>query len=416
MLTFNFYYDIKFWLAFVSIVIVYRFLGFNHIGRNIFLFIISILMILALPKFNVASFAFLFGLSLLVLLFGYLLNGNRLSEKRLKRLPVVIGGVMAIVGILAFFKYSLFQELTFQYLFPGKGGTGTYIFIIGISYISFKMIHFLIGSYKQQIKKLNFVKFASYIFFFPAFISGPINRYNQFAEQLEIKNNNLKDDLKKGIERIIHGLFKKFVLSAIVFPYAIVNIQKSTIELSTYEIIVGLYAYTFYFYFDFSAYSDLAIGCGKIMGIELPENFNNPFLKPNIQQLWANWHMSLTRWLTDYIYWPLSKRLRRIEYLSRHPVLLSNISIIITFIICGMWHGESFNFVIWGAYHGVGLALLNIYQKQKRKIRNGAMKSYFLSKYSRWIGVIGTFNFFALGILFFSFDVKKIGIVISRIF
>ena len=417
MLTFNFYYDIKFWLAFVSVVIIYRLLGFNHIGRNVFLFLSSILMILALPKFNLASFGFFFGVCLLIFLIGYLLNGNVFVKDRSKRGVVSVAGIMVVVLILSFFKYSWLQEEVFKYLIPNKIEATDYIFIIGVSYSSFKMIHFLIESYKKQIKHLNIFNFFSYIFFFPAFISGPINRYNQFSEALDLKNtSNIKDDLKVGVERIIHGLFKKFVLSAIVFPYAIVNIQKSILELNPYEILLGCYAYTLYFYFDFSGYSDLAIGCGKIMGIELPENFNYPFLKQNIQQLWANWHMSLTRWLTDYIYWPLTKKLRKAEYLSKHPVLLSNISIIITFLICGMWHGESFNFVIWGLYHGVGLAVLNIYQKQKRRVRNGLIKKYYLSKYSQWIGIIGTFNFFAIGIIFFSFDMVKIKNLFFRIF
>ena len=414
--TFNFYYDIKFWLAFVSIFIIYRLLAFNHIGRIIFLFIGSVFMILALPKFNLVSFGFLFAVCVLIFLIGYFLNGNVFVKDRSKRMVVSVAGIMLVVLILSFFKYSWFREVAFKYLIPKKVEATDYIFIIGISYSSFKMIHFLIESYKQQIKELRFVSFVSYIFFFPAFISGPINRYNQFSEGLDLKNtSNVKDDLKIGVERIIHGLFKKFVLSTIVFPYAIVNIQKSILELNPHEILIGCYAYTFYFYFDFSGYSDLAIGCGKIMGIELPENFNNPFLKANIQQLWANWHMSLTRWLTDYIYWPLSKKLRKGEYLSKHPILLSNISIIITFIICGMWHGESLNFVIWGLYHGVGLAILNIYQKCKRKVRNKVIKGYFLSRYSQWIGTICTFNFFALGILLFSFDISKIKILISRI-
>ena len=214
---------------------------------------------------------------------------------------------------------------------------------------------------------------------------------------------------------MINGLFKKFVLSTIVGSYALINKQTSAMELSGYEIVVGMYAYALYVYFDFAGYSDIALGSAKIMGIELPENFNAPFLKKNIQELWASWHMSLTRWLTDYVYWPLARFFRRNEGLSKRPILLSNISIIVTFIICGMWHGESLNFVVWGLYHGIGLSILNIYQKQKRKIRNKLARQYFLSRYSKWVGIVMTFNFFALGILIFSFDLATLKALLTRL-
>jgi len=374
-------------------------------------------MLLALPKFNLASFSFLFVVSLFTLLMGYLLNNNILFTTKTKKITVASSVIIILIFILSFFKYSIFQKFSYQNLLNQEFSASKFIFIIGISYSSFKMMHFIIESYKQQIKKINVINFINYIFFFPAFISGPINRYNHFCEQIDIKNNNgLKNDIKAGIERIIHGLFKKFVLSSIVYPYAIINMQKSFFELGIYEIIIGLYAHTLYFYFDFAGYSDIAIGSAKIMGIGLPENFNNPFMKKNIQQLWANWHISLTSWLTDYIYWPLSKKLRNTQYFKKRPIALSNISIIITFVICGMWHGETLNFVIWGFYHGIGLAVLNIYQKRKRKIRNKTLRNYFLSPYSQVVGIIVTFNYFALGISFFSLNINELVMLFSNIF
>ena len=208
-------------------------------------------------------------------------------------------------------------------------------------------------------------------------------------------------------------MFKKFVVCTLIYPYSFLGAEKSLLNLTGLEILLGLYTTALYFYFDFSAYSDIAIGSSRILGIELPENFNNPFLKKNLQQLWANWHISLTSWLTDYIYWPLSKKLRNMVYFKKHPVLLSNISIIITFIICGIWHGESLNFIVWGLYHGLGLAFLKIYQTQKRKIKNESMRKYFTSKYSQFIGTLVTFHYFVLGMVFFAFDMNEIIKLIS---
>ena len=126
--------------------------------------------------------------------------------------------------------------------------------------------------------------------------------------------------------------------------------------------------------------------------------------------------MSLTRWLTDYIYWPLAKWLRNSKYLARRPVFLSNISIMVTFVICGMWHGETWNFVIWGAYHGLGLASLNVYQRYKRKIRNKPIRRYFGTRYSKILGTFMTFNFFVIGILLFAMDIADIKALVLRLF
>lgn len=373
-------------------------------------------MLLGLPRFGLNSLFLLFGISVFTYFTGYILTKENYVVSKSKRIIAATAILLLITTILVFFKYTYFQKQLFNSLYNIQMQPSDFIFIIGISYSSFKMMHFVIESYKNQIKKLNFLDFINYIFFFPAFISGPINRYNHFSEQLTIKSDsNLKNDLKYGIERIIHGLFKKFVLATIVYPYVIINIQKSMLEMNASEIILGLYAFTLYIYFDFAGYSDIAIGSAKILGIELPENFNNPFLKKNIQQLWANWHISLTGWLTDYIYWPLSKKLRNMELFRKNPVFLSNVSIIVTFIVCGMWHGETFNFVVWGFYHGLGLAILNIYQKQKRRIKIPWIRQYFKSKYSEWAGIFITFNFFTLGILLFSLDMDRLMILLSRI-
>ena len=407
--TFNFYYDIYFWIAFSIIVIVFRILSFNKISRNIFLLISSILMLLALPQFNLGMLLLLIIVSIIVLFFGFLLNKKDLFKTKIQRIIISITSILFILLVLIFFKYSWIQEFTFKHILNKPFDAGNLLFLIGISYSSFKMMHFIIESYKHKIKDLNFINFFNYIFYFPAFISGPINRYNHFIEEINYRQNtNIKQDLKIGLERIIHGLFKKFVLAAIVFPYVLINIKSPIAEVSIFKIIIGIYAYTLYIYFDFAGYSDIAIGSARIIGIELPENFNNPFIKRNIQQLWANWHISLTGWLTDYVYWPLARKLRNYNYFKKNPITLSNICIIITFIAVGIWHGEEFNFIVWGLYHGIGLAILNSYQKLKRKVRNPYIKKYYKSKLSQLIGIFVTFNFFTFGILFFTWDMTKI--------
>jgi len=416
LLKFNFYYDIRFWVFFLVAVVIFRLLMVRRWTRDISIGVFNILFLLALPRFTPLSFLFLLVITIIVYFLGYYLNRGYVDKSGSRKVLVAAGAVSALILILAFFKYNFLQEIFFEDLLGGSFKPSDFIFIIGISYSSFKLMHFVIECYKGQIENLNILYFFNFIFFFPSFISGPINRYNHFSSQMDFKGRKLSADLKSGLERIVHGLFKKFVLSTLVFPYAITNISGSISDMSGFRILIGLYAYTLYFYFDFAGYSDLAIGSARVMGIELPENFNNPFMKRNIQQLWANWHISLTTWLTDYIFWPLSRKLRNYRYFKKRPITLSNISIIVTFVICGMWHGDTFNFVVWGFYQGLGLAVLNIYRKQKRKIKNKRIRRYFRSRYSEAVGVIGTFNFFALGILLFALRVDDIMIIFTRFF
>jgi len=299
---------------------------------------------------------------------------------------------------------------------PGGSASTDMIRMIGVSYFSFRMIHFLVESYRKKIQDLDLLAYVDYIIFFPAFISGPINRYNHFASQVcSPTSSRLAADLRAGGERIVHGLFKKLVLAQLLYPH-ILSIRPDVLSgMGFFDAVLGLYAYALYFYFDFAGYSDLAIGCARLIGIELPENFNNPFLKRNIRELWTNWHMSLTSWLVDYIYWPIVRKFRGFDYFRRHPVFLSNLGMIITFIACGMWHGETANFILWGAYHGVGIACLTIYQRAKRKARSPLLQKYFRSKTSTILGTILTFNFFALGLSLFVLDLEKLRILAAAV-
>ena len=416
LLTFNFYYSLEFWFWFAAIVILFRVSSVNLFMRNLVLMLCSIIMLLALPRFGLSSLVFLVILSLLTFSIGRYLNRHKQNKYRHTRLIISAISICVILLVLAFFKYSAIQAIYSERLLQRKFEPSDLIFIIGISYISFKMMHFIIEAYKKQLSNNNLLNYLNYVFYFPSFISGPINRYNHFSDQLSVDlQTNLAGDLRVGLTRIIHGLFKKFVLCTLLYTHTNLYPEKSLLNLNWLTLFSGLYATSLYFYFDFSAYSDIAIGSSRILGIELPENFNNPFLKKNLQQLWANWHISLTSWLTDYIYWPVSKKLRNIDYFKNHPVLLSNISIIITFIVCGMWHGDSLNFVIWGLYHGIGLAVLKIYQTKKRAIKNKYIRKYFVSTYSQTIGALITFHYFVFGMLFFTFDISKIIDILSRL-
>jgi alginate O-acetyltransferase complex protein AlgI len=414
MIKFNLFSSFAFWLSLIPIAACSRLFVRKPRLRGLYLLAVSSFMLLAIPHFTLINLAQLTGIAMAVLATAFFLN-NRTepSMPPSLRKATVIGGIGIVLAFLAFFKYQFFQALV---LHPGSiRGQEAAVFIrfIGVSYFSFKMIHVLVESFRRKIERINALDYMNFILFFPAYISGPINRYNHFTSQFRAPAaSTARQDLKKGAERIIHGLFKKFVLVPVFFPYILGAQGRNLSELSLPDLVIGLYAYAFYFYFDFSGYSDMAIGVARLMGLELPENFNRPFLKRNIRELWTNWHMSLTSWLVDYIYWPLVRKLRNREFFREHPVLLSNLGMIITFLVCGMWHGESTNFVVWGAYHGVGISVLTIYQRRKRAFRSAFLQTYFRSKWSGIVGPVLTFNYFALGLIFFVLDLKSLKTVV----
>jgi alginate O-acetyltransferase complex protein AlgI len=412
---FNFYTTIPFWISFCVIVISVRFLDRVPSLRRYLLLVFSVFMILSIPGFTAVNLAYLFILSGFSYSIGYFLSTNN-SLSAAARKTASILGIVGVMGFLAFYKYQFLQNLILGNAPPDESPASRVVFMIGVSYFSFKMVHFIVESYRRKIERLSILSYISYILFFAPFVSGPINRFNHFALQEDKKEpGGIKSDLMSGGERIVHGLFKKFVLVQIIHPYILGNQTEALTNLSFGGVLLGLYAYAFYFYFDFSGYSDLAIGSARLLGIELPENFNNPFLKRNIRELWTNWHMSLTGWLVDYIYWPLVRKMRDAKYLRARPVLLSNLGMIVTFIACGMWHGETANFLLWGAYHGMGISILTIYQRQKRKVRNPTIQRYFRSKLSVVIGTFVTFNFFALGLALFVLDMRNLGILFNSL-
>jgi len=413
---FYFYYSVPFWVFAILIALGGRIFSRSATGKRLFLGIASVLMLLAIPGFGLAVLGLIIALSLLTYVIGAGLSRSSTGSPGIRRKLAAGAGIAAVLAFLAFFKYQLIQRLFLPVAGTGGSASTDMIRMIGVSYFSFRMIHFLVESYRKKIQDLNPLAYVDYIIFFPAFISGPINRYNHFASQVcSPARSRLAADLRAGGERIVHGLFKKLVLAQLLYPH-ILSIRPEVLSgMGLFNAVLGLYAYALYFYFDFAGYSDLAIGCARLIGIELPENFNNPFLKRNIRELWTNWHMSLTSWLVDYIYWPIVRKFRGFDYFRRHPVFLSNLGMIITFIACGMWHGETANFILWGAYHGVGIAYLTIYQRAKRKARSPLLQKYFRSKTSTVLGTILTFNFFALGLSLFVLDLEKLRILAASI-
>ncbi|ELY3574991.1 MBOAT family protein [Cronobacter sakazakii] len=260
-------------------------------------------------------------------------------------------GVIANVLTLCALKYNHFIP-------AGASGAGDFLHAYGmplaVSFFTFQQISFLVDAYKGKIGSVGIIDYLYYILFFPKMIAGPITRWNDLMPQTNSSEVVKSSMLLAGLTVISIGLFKKVVLSGLFARYADVG-YAHTDTLSFIEAWVTTLSYTAQIYFDFSGYSDIAIGSALLLGIRLPDNFNSPYKAVNIRDFWNRWHISLSTWLRDYVYIPLGGSRKGL------PRTISNL--IITFLVSGAWHGSELNFIIWGLMHGVATAINVLWEK-----------------------------------------------------
>jgi alginate O-acetyltransferase complex protein AlgI len=291
---------------------------------------------------------------------------SRTEKRRRKRLLLLLS-VSINLGLLCYFKYFNFFIENVNALLSLAGEYNIQwtklVLPIGISFYTFETITYVVDVYRRVHKPLdNFWSYQLYIIFFPKLIAGPIIRYHDLADQIgDRSKNETIDNLLTGFYRFVIGLAKKVLIANQMGLQADVVFAMNYAELSTYSAWIGILAYTFQIYFDFSGYSDMAIGIAKMVGFKFPENFNNPYVSQSITEFWRRWHISLGAWMRNYLYIPLGGN--RVATKRR---LYFNLWLV--FLASGLWHGASWNFVLWGAYHGFFLVLergflLKVYKK-----------------------------------------------------
>jgi alginate O-acetyltransferase complex protein AlgI len=274
----------------------------------------------------------------------------------LKRRLMLTLSVSVNLGLLVYFKYSNFFVENTNEMLAAIGIEGfkwtKLILPIGISFYTFETITYVVDVYRRVHKPLdNFWDYQVYIIFFPKLIAGPIIRYHELADQITDRSaNETLDNRLTGFYRFVIGLAKKVLIANVMGAEAdrIMSLDYASLDATTAWI--GILAYTFQIYFDFSGYSDMAIGIGKMTGFKFPENFSNPYISQSISEFWRRWHMTLGAWMRNYLYIPLGGN--KVDTKAR---LFFNLWIV--FIFSGFWHGASWSFIIWGAYHGLFLIL-----------------------------------------------------------
>ena len=353
-------------------------------GRNIFLFIVNLIFygwgepkLVLLMVFNI--FFNYIG--------GWIVDKYRADVKK-KKLFLILTCVLDI-GILAVFKYTGMITETLNML-PFLNIPELQISLpIGISFYTFQTMSYVIDVYRDDAPvSKNFINFGTYVALFPQLIAGPIVRYRDVAEQLVNRRETL-EMFTKGVKLFMVGLAKKVIIANTMGTLT-TNIFATTDENGVVGTWVGMIAYTFQIYFDFSGYSDMACGLGNMMGFEFLKNFNYPYIAKSITDFWRRWHISLSTWFKEYVYIPLGG--------NRKGVKRQILNLLIVWGLTGLWHGAAYNFVLWGLYYG----LLLILEKFVLKKFLDRLPSFVQHIYTLFIIIIGW------GLFYFT-DVGQLG-------
>ena len=327
-----------------------------------------------------------------------------------KRLGLALG-ILVCVAVLAYFKYATFFS---EALSTPLGWLGLsratdaarrpseVAIPLGISFFTFEFIHYLVDASRKRLtaddkgpqpsRTQDLAQFAAFALFFPTLLAGPIKRYQQFHSAPRL----LAEDIAYGLSRIVLGLFKKIALADSVAGIALrLAVPDQVTPLGLW---LAMYAYAAQIYFDFSGYSDLAIGAARLLGYRVPENFDWPYLAADLPSFWRRWHISLSSWIRDYLYIPLGG--------NRGSTARVCVNLVVVMALCGLWHGPAWHFVIWGVWHGLGLAATQVWRRGRQgSVDVTAQSSKSPSPPSGWrrgLAIFATFHFVCFGWLWFA--------------
>lgn len=333
---------------------------------------------------------------------------------------MIVFSIFSNLGILAYFKYTGFivesvnnllgTDLKFYDYFAQFSnsflgtsfGISTIILPVGVSFFTFQSLSYTIDVYRRKMEPVrNILDFGFYVSFFPQLVAGPIVRASEFIPQLYSEFHLGKREFSHALFLISKGLIKKIIISDFIAVNFIDRVFDTPAFYSGFENMMAVYGYGLQIYCDFSGYTDIAIGLALILGFRLPVNFNSPYKAASIDEFWKRWHISLSRWLKDYLYIPLGG--------NRKGKIRTNINLIITMLLGGLWHGASLRFIIWGAFHGIALVISRIW-------RSAIGEKLFSDRISRIFGVFITFHFVTFCWIFFRApDLDSVGIMLTQI-
>ncbi len=351
--------------------------------------------------YKACGFYFLFILLSAVVDFNLSNWIDRASAPRKKKLLLAFS-IIINLGLLFYFKYTDFFIGMINDWAGGNIQPLKLILPIGISFYTFENLSYTIDVYRGHFKPVkSFWDYCFFLTFFPKLVMGPIVRAADFIPQIRKDIQVSKEDIAVGLYLIVGGLFKKVVISDYIYVNYVDYIFSDPTRHSGIECLLGIYGYALVIYCDFSGYSDMAIGMARWMGFSVPVNFDSPYQSTSITEFWRRWHISLSSWLRDYLYIPLGG--------NRKGKIRQYVNLFITMLLGGLWHGASWNFILWGGMHGTALAIDKMRMELFGRVKKVRSKVYlFLQK---GIGLIITFHFVCFCWIFFkagSFENAKV--------
>lgn len=339
--------------------------------------------------------------------------GNRRMQK-----AYMILSTSASLFVLFFFKYFNFISKNITGIINLFGGgvsdfTLNLVLPVGISFYTFQTLSYVIDTYRGSIKaERHFGYYALYVTFFPQLVAGPIERPENLIPQLKAKNPFNVNDTTLGLKFMMAGFFKKVVVADGVakFVDAVYNSIETgdAVLVNGFTVLVATLLFAVQIYCDFSGYTDIAIGCSRVMGIRLMQNFNDPYVATSIKDFWRRWHISLTSWFTDYVYIPLGG-----SRCKKHRHLLN---IMIVFLLSGIWHGAAWTYILWGVLHGIYQIIGNLTAKPRQRLLStiGIKEDFFAVV---WVRRIITFLLVSFAwMLFRANSISDLGVLISTLF
>ncbi len=321
---------------------------------------------------------------LVSLLFNYVVGISLSKEKehrKVSKKTLLIIGIVANVALLGYFKYADFLITNINVLAQSEIGLLNLALPLAISFFTFQQIAYLVDSYHGETKEYDFLNYANFVTFFPQLIAGPIVHHHEMMPQFASVRNKVKryKNIAMGLFIFSMGLFKKVIIADTFAVWATAGFDHTEV-LNLAEAWVTSLSYTFQLYFDFSGYTDMAIGAALLFNIKLPINFNSPYKATSIQDFWRRWHMTLSRFLRDYVYIPLGG--------NRKGEFRTYTNLIATFLIGGIWHGAGWTFVFWGLLHGIAIVIHRAWDQMG--LRMNRLLAWFI-----------TFNFLNITWVFF---------------
>ncbi|HLO17181.1 MAG TPA: MBOAT family O-acyltransferase [Anaerolineales bacterium] len=321
-----------------------------------------------------------------------------------REFPPIVFAIVTIVliGLFVLIKVPSALSTLFEMVsaLRGKGAIG-FISLswLGFSYVAFRLLHTILDRKAGRLQAVTLSEYVNYAIFFPSITAGPIDRLERFDRDLNCPLPLDRAGWMEAGTRFFLGLFKKFVIADTLAWIALNDVFAQQVSSPAWMWVL-LYSYSLRIYFDFSGYTDIAIGLGRLLGVRLPENFAAPYLKQNLTQFWNSWHMTLTQWFRSYFFNPLTRALRSNKQLPSFFIIF--VVQISTMVLIGLWHGVTPGFILWGLWHGIGLFIQNRWSDFMKGRLPAWAETHTGKTILRASGVFLTFNFVSLGWLFFA--------------